>query len=297
MFQQRVQIGGEGVVVVADGRLAGLPEAATVVGDHAVAGGEQHPGLTLPGVAVQRVAVDQHDRLPGAVVLVVDLDVGAVLGSDGDARHDGPRCVIDDRDSLCLQGTLEHPVDEGRDVDDRHPNRGVAASVREHQEIAVPHRPARVDDVGHVPVALVRARDRAAGRWCGPAPCTGSSRSSSIAPIEYSRTGPTPWVRTSQPAGGFDRGPAVAQLHDLPRLLGLLDRRRVLPVDQVGRRGDRVVLPIPARERQFPAVDPARKQRHALVLGRRTTELAGVERAEVLVVSSWGTIAVPSNAV
>src|SRR6266567_5535442 len=33
------------------------------------------------------VAVDQHDRLPLAVVLVVDLDVGAVLLADGDLCH------------------------------------------------------------------------------------------------------------------------------------------------------------------------------------------------------------------
>ena len=39
--EQRLEVGGEGVVVVADRGLAGLAEAAPVVWDHAEAGGEQ----------------------------------------------------------------------------------------------------------------------------------------------------------------------------------------------------------------------------------------------------------------
>ena len=50
------------------------PKAAAVVGDRAVAGVEQCALLTLPGVAVERVAMDQHDRLAGAVVLVIELN-------------------------------------------------------------------------------------------------------------------------------------------------------------------------------------------------------------------------------
>ena len=87
MVQQRLEIGGERVVVVARRGLAGLAEAAAVVADAAVAVREQHPLLALPRVAVERVAVDQDDRLAGAVVVVVDLDVGAVLGSDLDEWH------------------------------------------------------------------------------------------------------------------------------------------------------------------------------------------------------------------
>ena len=37
--------------------------------------------------AAERVAVDQHHGLSGAVVLVVDLDVGGVLPGDGDYGH------------------------------------------------------------------------------------------------------------------------------------------------------------------------------------------------------------------
>ena len=84
---QGVQVGGEGVVVIAGGRLAGLPEAAAVVGDDPVPGLQQDAFLLLPGVSVERVAVDQHDRLPGAVVFVVDLDVFAVLPADSDLSH------------------------------------------------------------------------------------------------------------------------------------------------------------------------------------------------------------------
>jgi hypothetical protein len=82
-----VQVGGEGVVVIADGGLAGLPEAAAVVGDDPVPGLQKDAFLLFPGVPVERVAVDQHDRLPGAVVLVVDLDVFAVLPADGHLCH------------------------------------------------------------------------------------------------------------------------------------------------------------------------------------------------------------------
>src|SRR5207237_3618412 len=48
---------------------------------------EQGRELLLPGVAVQRIAVDQHDGPPAPVVLVVELDVGGVLLADGDVGH------------------------------------------------------------------------------------------------------------------------------------------------------------------------------------------------------------------
>src|ERR1700693_2380902 len=87
MVEQRLQIARERVVVIATRRLTGLAEASTVIGDAAVSVGEQHPLLTLPGVAVERIAVNQDDRLAGPVVGVVDLDVGGVLSSDFDEWH------------------------------------------------------------------------------------------------------------------------------------------------------------------------------------------------------------------
>jgi hypothetical protein len=52
-------------------------------------------------VAVERVAVDEDDRLAGALVLVVELDGGAVLGADGDGAHDcGPLIRENDRSPL-----------------------------------------------------------------------------------------------------------------------------------------------------------------------------------------------------
>ena len=85
LLDQRVQIGGEGVVVVANRRLAGLAEATTVVRDHAVAGPQEHAFLAFPRVPVEGIAVDEHHRRAAAVVLVVELDVGVVLGPDSDS--------------------------------------------------------------------------------------------------------------------------------------------------------------------------------------------------------------------
>ena len=82
MLEQRAEVGREGVVVVADGRLAGAAEAATVVADHAVAAREQLALLALPRVPVQGIAVNQHDRITAPVILVVDLDRGSVLASN-----------------------------------------------------------------------------------------------------------------------------------------------------------------------------------------------------------------------
>ena len=76
MLQQGVQVGGEGVVVVADDGLAGLAEPAAIVGDDPVSGLQQDQDLLVPGPAAERIPVDQHDGLARAVVLVVDLDVG-----------------------------------------------------------------------------------------------------------------------------------------------------------------------------------------------------------------------------
>jgi hypothetical protein len=89
VIDQRAEVPGERVVVEPDRGLVRPAEPATVVGDAPVAGAQQHPFLPLPGVEVEGVAVDEHDRLPGAVVLVVQVDVGAVLGADGDERHGG----------------------------------------------------------------------------------------------------------------------------------------------------------------------------------------------------------------
>ena len=75
VVQQGSQIGGEGVVVIAGDRLAGLAEPAPVIGDDPVAGLEQGRDLLVPAAAAERVAVDQYHRLAGAMILVMDLDV------------------------------------------------------------------------------------------------------------------------------------------------------------------------------------------------------------------------------
>ena len=77
--EQRVEVRGEGVVVVAAIRLGGMAEAAAVVGYDAVAGVHEGRDLLLPRAARERPAVDQDDRAPRAVVLVVQLDRSPVL--------------------------------------------------------------------------------------------------------------------------------------------------------------------------------------------------------------------------
>ena len=63
-LQDGVEVGGEGVVVVAGRRPSTTGRTATVVGDDPVSGGEQLARLALPAVTVQRVAVDQDDGCP-----------------------------------------------------------------------------------------------------------------------------------------------------------------------------------------------------------------------------------------
>src|SRR5215469_6170418 len=87
-FHQSVEVGGEGAVVVAAGRLAGLAEPAPVVGDHPVARLQQRGHLPVPRAAAERVPVDQDHRWTGAVVFVMQLDAGGVLLSDADVWHD-----------------------------------------------------------------------------------------------------------------------------------------------------------------------------------------------------------------
>jgi hypothetical protein len=48
MLEQRIEVRGERIVVVADRRLTGLAESAAVVGDDAVAGTKELALLPLP---------------------------------------------------------------------------------------------------------------------------------------------------------------------------------------------------------------------------------------------------------
>ena len=72
-FDQRGEVVGVGVHVVAVPGLSGPSVAAAVVGDAAVAVGGQEQHLRLPAVGIQRPAVAEHDRLSLAPVLVEDL--------------------------------------------------------------------------------------------------------------------------------------------------------------------------------------------------------------------------------
>ena len=80
--QQHIEIGGEGIVVVTGTWLAGPAKATTVVGDHAMARRQKSSGLLFPGIAVERPAMNEHDRQTGAVILVIEFDRGGVFPSD-----------------------------------------------------------------------------------------------------------------------------------------------------------------------------------------------------------------------
>jgi hypothetical protein len=88
VLQQGGQAGREGVVVVTQCGLAGVAEPAPIVGDHPVAGFQQHRDLFVPGAAAEGVAVDQHHRWPGAVVFVVQGNRPRVLFTDRQIGHE-----------------------------------------------------------------------------------------------------------------------------------------------------------------------------------------------------------------
>ncbi|MGA7623808.1 MAG: hypothetical protein WCA91_09525 [Candidatus Acidiferrales bacterium] len=75
MCNQFSQVLGKGVVVVVRGRLAGFAEPSAVICDDTVACAQQDQHLLFPRSAAQWISVNQHNRLTGAVVLVVEVDV------------------------------------------------------------------------------------------------------------------------------------------------------------------------------------------------------------------------------
>jgi hypothetical protein len=78
---------GEGIGVAALPRLGGVAEAPAVVGDDPVARVDERRHLLLSGRPAQRPPVDQDDRAPRAVVLVVEIDAAGVLLTDFDVGH------------------------------------------------------------------------------------------------------------------------------------------------------------------------------------------------------------------
>ena len=72
-FDERREVGGIRVQVVALPGLARAAMAAAVVGDASVAVGGQKEHLVLEGVRAQRPAVAEDDGLPRSPVVVVDL--------------------------------------------------------------------------------------------------------------------------------------------------------------------------------------------------------------------------------
>ncbi|MNT93248.1 hypothetical protein D3C72_2346700 [compost metagenome] len=82
MLGHRRGVGGVVVHVVAVADLAGAPVAAPVVGDDAVALGDEEQHLRVPVVAGQGPAVVEDDGLGGLGAPVLVVDVNAVGGGD-----------------------------------------------------------------------------------------------------------------------------------------------------------------------------------------------------------------------
>src|SRR5713226_9652212 len=83
--EERRQVVGVVIHVVAVPGLAGSSTAATVMGDGAIALGGHEDQLVVPGVGIERPAVAEDDGLARAPVLVKDR--GAVLGGDCACAH------------------------------------------------------------------------------------------------------------------------------------------------------------------------------------------------------------------
>src|ERR1039457_6559754 len=87
-----VQVLGEGVVVVADSRLAGLAEPSAVIRDDTVSRLQKRCDLLLPGSATQWISVNKDNPVTRAMVLLIEIDVAGVFRTDRSEWHrDSPR--------------------------------------------------------------------------------------------------------------------------------------------------------------------------------------------------------------
>ena len=83
--QQRIQIGRKRIVVVARRRALRLTEAATIVRNATESCSDERVDLPFPHAMTEWPAVDQHNRLTGAVIFVVERNRRRCCGAD--ARH------------------------------------------------------------------------------------------------------------------------------------------------------------------------------------------------------------------
>src|SRR5207247_10224850 len=91
---QRFEVVGVGVQLVAVPGLARAAVAAAVMGDAAVAAGSQKEHLVFPGVRAQRPAMTEDHGLSTAPVLVVQLDGFGIFFTDSNVWYiDRPFCV------------------------------------------------------------------------------------------------------------------------------------------------------------------------------------------------------------
>src|SRR5882762_4816588 len=77
-----VQVLGEGVVVVARCRLAGLAEPSAVIGDDTVPRSQKRWNLLLPRGGIQWISMDKDDGVARAMIFIVEIDVTGVFLTD-----------------------------------------------------------------------------------------------------------------------------------------------------------------------------------------------------------------------
>src|ERR1700730_9936683 len=83
MRGQSREIGGIGIHVMTVARLGGATMASPIMDDDAIDLFEEDKHTRVPVVGRQRPAVAKHDRLSFAPVLIIDVDLSAVLFTDG----------------------------------------------------------------------------------------------------------------------------------------------------------------------------------------------------------------------
>ncbi len=82
-----MEVFGKSVVVVARAWLARLAETTAVIGNDAMAGGQQRWNLPLPRSAAQRIPVDEYHRIAGAMVFVIETDVARIFLTNMNLGH------------------------------------------------------------------------------------------------------------------------------------------------------------------------------------------------------------------
>ena len=102
-----------------------------------------------------------------------------------------------------------------------------------------------------------------------------------MAPTQYTRIGPTPWVSTSQPRSVSIGGPQLPTCNSSQNAAGSAGSSSVRPRRCRRTRTDAGALAVGPAQADVPAADPAREHRHALVVRGRSGQALGAEGPQV----------------